>query len=146
MQTFSYPAVVVPDDDGFTITFPAVPEAIGAGDDRAETLEVGIEVLTDALLTYVELGRDIPSPNAGPEGGPAPTDHVAIPAPVAAKLAVWQAWKESGISKTEFADRLGVVKSEVQRILDPDHPTKLPKLEAALAVLGKRLVVSVEAA
>ena len=35
---------------------------------------------------------------------------------------------------------------EVRRMLDPRHPTKLPRIQEALEVLGKRLIVGVEAA
>ena len=31
---------------------------------------------------------------------------------------------------------------EARRILDPHHPTKLPKIEAALAVLGRHVELS----
>ena len=71
---------------------------------------------------------------------------MSVPAPVAVKLAVWLAWRASGISKSELARRIGVKEPEARRILDPDHPTKLPTLERALKALGQRLVVSVEAA
>jgi antitoxin HicB len=80
---------------------------------------------------------------------PAPTARerdlvpVAPPAQVAAKLAVWQAWRASGISKSELARRLGLAEGEARRILDPDHPTSLPRLEAALHALGKQIVLSV---
>lgn len=38
------------------------------------------------------------------------------------------------------------VSFEARRILDPDHATSLPRLEAALQALGRRLVVGVAAA
>lgn len=31
---------------------------------------------------------------------------------------------------------------EARRILDPHHPTKLPRIEAALAVLGRHVELS----
>ena len=43
----------------------------------------------------------------------------------------------------ELARRMGKSDNEPHRILDPDHPTKLPALEAALAALGKAVIVSV---
>ena len=46
----------------------------------------------------------------------------------------------------ELAKRLGKDAKEIRRILDPDHATKIPALVAALAALGRRLVVGVEAA
>lgn len=126
-------------EGGYTVTFPDVPEAIGAGDTRDEAMEVARDVLADALLTYPERDMDIPEPLA--------RSHelvpIALPAQVAAKLAVWQAWRVSGISKSELARRLGLAEGEARRILDPDHPTSLPRLEAALQALGKQLVVGV---
>ena len=35
---------------------------------------------------------------------------------------------------------------EVRRMLDPRHPTKLPRMGAGLRALGRRLVVEDEAA
>jgi antitoxin HicB len=41
---------------------------------------------------------------------------------------------------------LGSDEKEIRRMLDPRHPTKLPRIDAALAVLGRRLILGVEAA
>jgi antitoxin HicB len=65
---------------------------------------------------------------------------------VAAKLAVLEAFRDAGITKAELARRIGKNEKEVRRILDPRHATKLPALTEALRVLGRRLVVGVEAA
>ena len=140
MRSYMYRARLDPEaEGGFTVTFPDVPEAIGAGDDREEALASAREVLADALLTYPERGIDLPAP-ATRERGLVP---VAPSAQVAAKLAVWQAWRASGISKSDLARRLGLAEGEARRILDPDHPTSLQRLEAALHALGKQMVVSV---
>jgi antitoxin HicB len=52
--------------------------------------------------------------------------------------------KEERIRNTELARRLGADEKEVRRLLDPHHRSKLPRLEAALAALGKRLVIGIE--
>lgn len=39
---------------------------------------------------------------------------------------------------------MGVQESEVRRMLDPRHATKVGRLEEALARFGKRLVITVE--
>jgi antitoxin HicB len=52
--------------------------------------------------------------------------------------------RASGISKSEFARRIGKDEKEARRILDPKHPTKLTTLTAALRELGQRLVIGVE--
>jgi antitoxin HicB len=63
---------------------------------------------------------------------------------IAGKLALYLAVREQGISNSELARRLGVRETVVRRMLDPDHETKSEKLQAALDVLGKRIVVAVE--
>ena len=68
-----------------------------------------------------------------------------VPAQVAVKAALYTAVREAGIKNTELARRLGADEKEVRRLLDPHHRSKLPRLEAALEVLGKKLVIGVEA-
>jgi len=70
---------------------------------------------------------------------------VPIPAQMAVKAALYLAVKEAGIRNTELARRLGANEKEVRRLLDPHHKSKLPRIEAALEVLGKNLVISMEA-
>ncbi len=123
MRQYVYEAQLTAEPDGgFTVTFHDVPEAIGAGDNRDEALESARDVLADALLTYPERDMDLPEPTARKRG----LVPVALPAQVAAKLALWQAWRASGISKSELARRLGLGEGEARRILDLDHLTSLP--------------------
>ena len=63
---------------------------------------------------------------------------------MAAKASLYLALRDAGISRTQLARRLGVDEKEVWRMLNPRHPTKLPRIEHALAALGRRLVVSLE--
>jgi hypothetical protein len=46
--------------------------------------------------------------------------------------------------KTGLARRLGVSETVVRRMLNPKHNTKPEKIQAALAALGKRIVVTFE--
>ena len=69
---------------------------------------------------------------------------VTVPAPIAAKAALYLAMREAKIKNTDLARRLGCDEKEVRRMLDPRHPTKLPRIQKALELLGKRLVVSME--
>lgn len=140
---FIYQAVLTEDpDDGFLVTFPDVPEAVTHGQTREEALSSGAEALGMALRYLAKDGSDIPMP------GPVtrPEFAISVPAEDALKAAVIAAFRRSGISKTELAARLGKVESEARRILDPGHPSKLGALQAALAALGQKIVISVEAA
>ncbi|HEX5460654.1 MAG TPA: hypothetical protein VFX20_11845 [Steroidobacteraceae bacterium] len=50
--------------------------------------------------------------------------------------------REAGISNSELARRMQLDEKEARRILDPHHPTRLPRIEAALAVLGRHVELS----
>lgn len=87
-------------------------------------------------------GREIPR-------GPKPTRRerlIPLPAPMAAKAALYLAMGEAGMTNVELARKPECDEREVRRMLDPRHPTKLPRIKAALDVFGKHLIVSVEEA
>lgn len=141
-KSFVYPAMIEPGDDGTTlvVSFPSVPEAITEGDTRAEAMANAVEALGLALLTYPR--RDLPLPVPGAAGaGMVP---VSVAPAMAAKLAVLEAFREAGISKTELSIRLDINEKEVRRILDPMHATKIGALDAALNALGRRMVISID--
>jgi antitoxin HicB len=52
--------------------------------------------------------------------------------------------REAKVKNTELARRLHCDEKEVRRMLDPRHPTKLPRVQQALEALGKHLIVSLE--
>jgi antitoxin HicB len=52
--------------------------------------------------------------------------------------------REGGMRNTELAGRLGVSETVVRRMLDPKHTTRPERIQAALAALGKRIVVRFE--
>lgn len=141
MMHYSYRAKIESDPDGgFLVTFPDIPEAITHGENQSEARANATEALGLALRGYLVDGRELPMPLAK-QG----KDLVDIPveATDALKLAVITAFKTAGLSKSELARRLGKRETEARRILDPDHSTKLPVLEATLAVLGKKILISV---
>jgi len=61
---------------------------------------------------------------------------------MSAKAALYIAVRETGISKSELARRLGVDEKEIRRMLSPRHQTKLLRIEQALSALGYQLSVS----
>jgi|TARA_B110000263_G_C14994821_1_gene367669 antitoxin HicB len=65
---------------------------------------------------------------------------------IAAKVALYEAMREVGIGNVKLGRRLGVAENEIRRCLDPWHATKINRLEDALASLGRRLIVTVDAA
>jgi antitoxin HicB len=143
MKTYVYRALFEPGEErGVVASFPDLPEAITQGDDEADARAMAEEVLGLTLLSYVEAGRRLPEPKARGRDLVA----VSVDPVVAAKLAVIEAFRASGMTQAAFAGRLAKDAREIRRILDPNHPTKLPALDAALKALGRRLVMGVMAA
>ena len=136
----NYPVKLVRDsNDAILVDFPDVPEAHTFGDDREEALMRAGEALESALSAYIELRRDIPAPSKPKRGQPV----VSLPALVDAKVRLYSAMRASRIGKAELARRLNCHLPQIDRLLDLNHNSRLDQLEAALRVLGKRLVVSV---
>ena len=108
------------------------------GTTEAEALAEAPDCLIAALGGAIEAKQDIPAPSPARDR---PT--ATLPPLVAAKIALYQAMREAGLSNVRFAKRLGVAENTVRRLLDLDHRSHIGQLEAALAVLGKRLTIEV---
>lgn len=63
---------------------------------------------------------------------------------LAPKLALYRAMRERGVSNSELARRLGCTEAVVRRMLNPRHHTRPEKLQAALEVLGKHILVALD--
>ena len=133
------------DGDGYLVTFPDIPEAITGGQELEEALANAQDGLEVALLTYVNDGRALPPASKRADQG-ASYRRVPIPATLTAKIAFIEAFRASGLTRVALAAKLGKGETEVRRMLDPYHKTKLASIEAGLRALGKRLVVRVEEA
>lgn len=141
----SYLAKIQEDGGAFLVTFPEIPEAITGGASLEEAVANAHEALELALLTYAADGTTIPAAERQPSRGGS-YRRIPVPAAVAAKIAFIVAFRESGMTRVALAAKLGKAETEVRRMLDPYHQTKLPAIEAGLRALGKRLVISVEEA
>jgi antitoxin HicB len=69
---------------------------------------------------------------------------VAVPPLVAAKLAVFQAMLEEGVTQVELAARLRQDDRQVRRLLDVKHRSRLDMLDRALHALGRQMVLDVK--
>jgi antitoxin HicB len=133
-----YPVVLKRDTNRqLIVRFPDIPEALSAGDDEAHALAMGREALITALDFYFDDRRLVPQPSRPKRG----QKVVFLPARVAAKVLLHNAMVEQGVKKAELARRVGMAPPNVERLLDPRYASKIEQVEAALAALGKRLVV-----
>ena len=142
MFTANYPASFLREDngEGFHVRFPDLPEALTGGDDLEDTLVQAADCLAEAIAGRIAHGEEIPPPSKAKRG-----QHlIGVPLYLAPKLALYLAMRERCIPNTELAKRLGVSETVVRRMLNPRHATKPEKIQAALAALGKRIVVTFE--
>ncbi len=141
MWSFTYPAELHPEGGGqLTVRFTDLPEAITSGEDRQDALRQAVDCLEEAIAGRIADGLDIPAPSKAKRS----RAQITLSGSMAAKASLYLAMREVRITRTQLAKRLGVDEKEVRRMLNPRHPTKLPRIEQALAALGKRLVVSLE--
>ena len=135
---YTYPCDLVPDEDGgFLVTFPDIPEAITGGKTRAEALEMAQDALTVALAGYVIANWSIPIPSRLSEG----QELIRLDPIPAAKLALYNAMCEQGISEAELALRLGASESVVNKLLIPDRYTHITSVMKALQAVGRSLII-----
>lgn len=137
MRQFTYAVKLAHDkaDGGYVVTCRDLPEAITQGETIKEALAEAADCLEEAVAARIDDDRDIPLPTAAKRG----ERLVSVPPSMALKAAVYLAVREAGITNSELARRLSLNEKEARRILDPHHPTKLPRIEQALAVLGRRV-------
>ncbi len=135
----SYPARLRRDGKGFMVSFPDIPEALTSGASREEALDVAFDALTTAMDFYFEDRRPVPAPSQ-PRRGQILID---LPASVSAKVLLLNEMLRQKVKPAELARRMNVRPQEVNRITTLRHPTKIDTISQALAVMGKRLELSV---
>lgn len=135
-----YPLTLRPDRNG-TVIAQAVdaPGALTVGRDEADAIAQAGDALMTLFAYLISEDEPIPWPPRPKRG----QRCAVLPPMAAAKLAIYQAMREAGLTKTILAERLRCDPRQVRRLLDLDHHSRLDQLEAALAALGKRLIIEV---
>ncbi|WP_447887573.1 type II toxin-antitoxin system HicB family antitoxin [Serratia fonticola] len=132
-----YPVDLQPDSGGYVVSFPDIPEALTQGDTREEALAMALDALITAFDFYFEDNQPIPLPSE------VTGDYVEVPLSVASKVLMLNALIESGLTRVELADRIGIKKQEVNRLINLQHSTKIDAIQRAMNALGKQLDFSV---
>jgi antitoxin HicB len=136
MRQFTYAVKLTTDKDGgYVVTCRDLPEAITRGESIQGALIRAADCLEEAIAARMDQRRDIPRPSAPRRAERA----VSVPTSMALKAAVYLAVREAGISNSELARLMHLDEKEARRILDPRHPTKLPRIEEALSAMGRRV-------
>lgn len=139
----THPAHFEPDmtEGGYVVTFPDLPGCITQGDTEVEALEMATDALSLMLSHLIGASENIPGPST--RRGPR-YRHIALPLMESAKLGLYLEFRASGLRKSVFARRIGIQKSNVDRLFDFSHRSRVDQLELAFRALGKRLVIGVE--
>lgn len=140
---YDYPVTLHTDENpGVAITCRDIPQVNSFGDTEEEALREAIDGIETALSMYVDHRLAIPQASA-----PEPGERVVhLPSVTVAKIILWNTMMERGMRKADLCRLLDVKPVAVDRLVDFLHTSKMEQIERALAALGKRLSVSVEAA
>ena len=143
LDSFNYPAAIERDEDGRHVaSFPDFGWGATDGASRDEALAEARDLLRELIAATMREGGALPEPSSPGKCRPL----VFPPVQIALKAALYEAWRDAGISQRRLARDLDVAESEVWRMLNPDHVTKAATIERALRRFGKRLTVTVDEA
>jgi antitoxin HicB len=128
------------EEGGFVITFPDFGWGVSQGDTEEQSQEMAAALLQTLVQEHIRRGEELPRPSK-PRGRKCRA--VRLPALPDIKAELYVAFRASGLKKVELARSLGIPKTIVDRLFDLGTNTRLEQLEAAFAVLGKRIDLSV---
>ena len=141
MFAFGYPARFAADEDGrLVVRFPDFPEAVTDGKDITDATAEAADCLASVIAIRMTRKEDLPLPSRVKRG----QRLISVPLWIAPKLALYSAMREQRITNSELARRLGCRETVVRRMLTPSRMTRPEKIEAALELVGKRLVIAVD--
>jgi antitoxin HicB len=137
-----YQALFEPDTaaGGYVVTFPDFGYGVTQGETDEEAMEVARDLLMLSIANYIRETKPLPEPkrHRGVKFRPVP-----LPALQSAKIDLYTAFLQSGLIKAEFARRIGIPKTHIERLFSLRHHSRLDQIEAAFAALGKRLHLEV---
>lgn len=134
-----YGAKIAKDGDDFAVTVRDLPEVMTFGATMDEARDLGLDAIAAVVAHRIEKGKELAIPSALERD----EEAMSLPLQTAAKASIYIAWRKSGLTKREVAKRMNVGETEVRRILDPRHGTRLDALEAAAKAVGARITLDV---
>ena len=142
---YAFPCDIVLDEEerkatgreAYVITFPDVPEAISGAWSWQEALEMAEDCLAVALSFYFDRNEDLPTPSPLSDG----QVLIAVPIIVAAKLTLYTAMREQGMSEAALAAKLDITDDSISKLLDPNRFSHISQIERALKAVGHALIV-----
>ena len=127
-------------NDTILVTFPDIPEAHTFGEDEDDALLRAVDALEAVIQGYMTDRRPIPLPKKKGR------HYVDLRTQATLKVLLYNRMLEQGVSKARLARDLRLHRPQVDRLLDLRHSSRLDQIDAALASLGARVTVEIEAA
>lgn len=139
----TYAALFEPDRqaDGFVVTFPDFGYGVTQGDTLSEATEMARDLLQALVSDIMDKGEELPRMR---KRRGRYYRSVSLPVVQSAKVELYRAFRRSGVRKAELARRIGIPKSNLDRLFDLRHRSRFDLLEAAFAALNKHVRVEVE--
>ena len=106
---------------------------------RDEALAEARDLLRELIAVTIREGKNLPEPSRYSRSGPT----VVPPVQTALNAALYQAFREAGVSQRQLARDPNVADGETRRMLNSDRATKASTVDRALRRLGKRVLVTV---
>jgi antitoxin HicB len=125
---------------GYVVTFPDFGYGVTQGETEEEAVEMAQDLLMLSIADCIRASEPLPTPRRHRSSKFRP---VTLPALQAAKVDLYRAFLESGLTKAEFARRIKIHKTHIDRLFSLRHQSRLDQIEASFAALGKRLHVEV---
>jgi antitoxin HicB len=123
---------------GYVVTFSDFGYGVTQGETEAESMEMAQDLLMLTIGDYIRESKPLPAPR---RHRGSKFRLVPLSALQAAKVDLYAAFLESGLKKAEFARRIGIPKTHIERLFSLRHHSRLDQIESAFAALGKRLHV-----
>ena len=138
-----YPVKLAKDSNGtLLVTAPDLPEVTTFGEDSADALARAADAIATALQGRIADRKAVPAPSLARRGH----RMVALPAIVAAKLALYRAMIETNTRKSDLAGKLGVHGPQIDRLLNLDHHSRLDQIEDAARAIGREVHIELRPA
>ncbi len=133
-----FPVKLRKEPKGYTVTFPDIPEAITCGETVDDALFHAKEALESAMDFYFEDRRPVPAPSKPKRG----QHMVELPASLSAKVLLLNEMVSQKIRPIDLARRMDMTPSEITRLIDLRHTSRIDGIAMALKALGKTMEIS----
>jgi antitoxin HicB len=136
-----YSIKLTKDDNGtYLVTCPALPEVTTFGESVEDACGRAWGAVEEAVAARMADRERIPEPSPAGRG----KYRVKLASQTAAKIALYRAMLDKGISKRQLARSLKWHRPQVDRLLNIRHPSSWGAMDAAFAAMGAEMRVEID--